>query len=99
MVSLGLLLLWHKCLKAEGKVYFTPGFHNNSPLSKALREGAQAGLEPRHRSRYRDHKGVLLTGLLQRACPACFLIEPRTTTSPGMVPTHNELEPPVSITN
>lgn len=42
--------------------------------------------------------GMLLTGLLQRACSVCFLIHPRTTL-PGVAQPKNELAPPTSMTN
>jgi hypothetical protein len=58
------------------------GLHipSHSPLTE-IRTGTQQGQEPGGRS----CGGLLLTGLLPIACPACYLIEPRTTSS-GMVP-------------
>ena len=43
----------------------------------------QMGQETGNRSLCRDQVGVLLTSLIDRACSACFLIEPRTT-NPGI---------------
>jgi hypothetical protein len=48
------------------------------------------------RSWCRGHGGMLLTGLLPLACPACSLIESKTT-SPGMAP--STIGPPHLITN
>jgi hypothetical protein len=58
---------------------------NRSPSLREIRTGTQTGLEPRSSNWYRDHEGVSFTGLLSMACSACFLAEPRTT-STGMAP-------------
>ena len=50
------------------------------PSLEEARTGTHAGLEPG-----RGHGGVLLTGLLLMAYSACFLTEPRTT-STGIAP-------------
>jgi hypothetical protein len=48
------------------------------------------------RSWCRGHGGMFLTGLLPLACSACFLIEPKTTSSSMAPPTRG---PPPLITN
>ena len=55
--------------------------HDNS-LSKAIKTGIHTGQGPGGR---RWCRGLLLIGLFNLACSACFLIEPRLT-SPGMAP-------------
>jgi hypothetical protein len=57
----------------------------------------QLGQEPGVRCWCRGHGVMLFTGLLSKACSACFLIEPRFTCSGVKV--HNGLGLPMSITN
>lgn len=46
-------------------------------IIKEPRAGAQdRNLEVDMESEVRGHRGVLLTGLLLMACPACFLMHP-----------------------
>jgi hypothetical protein len=54
-------------------------------ITKEVRTGTHTGQELGVRSWCRGHRGMLLTGLLPLACWACFLIEPKTTSS-GMAP-------------
>jgi hypothetical protein len=74
--------LWPK--SKLGRSLFVLHFHQSSP-SKEFRTGTQTGQEPRGRSWGRGYGGVLLPGLLPLACSACFLVDPRIT-STGMAP-------------
>jgi hypothetical protein len=65
-----------------------------SSLLKEIRTGIYTGQGPGVRSWYRDHGGVLLTGLLPLACSVHFLIEPGTI-SPGMAPLTMDLALPM----
>ena len=58
--------------------------HCCSPL-KDIRTGTQTGQDPRSRSWYRGHGGILPTDLLPIACSVHLLIEPKTK-SPRTAP-------------
>ena len=72
-------------IKLRGKGFICFILPHHSPSSKEVMTGTQAGQEPELRNRWRGHGGLLLTGLLIKACSICFLRESRTT-SPGMAP-------------
>jgi hypothetical protein len=70
-------------LGMKGFIWFT--FPHHSSSSKEVGAGTQARQESGSRSWYRDHGGMLFTGLLQIACSVCFLIDSRVP-SPGTAP-------------
>jgi hypothetical protein len=86
LISLSLLvfflLLWqdsdHIQLRKGGFIFI---LH----VQITVNHWGKSGQEPGGRSCCRGRGGVLLTGLLPMACSACFLIEPRATSS-GMAP-------------
>jgi hypothetical protein len=63
----------------ERVVWLTLTYH--CAPSKEVRTRAQTGQECRRMKLCRSHGGVLLTGLLLMTFSACFLIEPRTTST------------------
>ena len=65
----------------EGFVWLT--LPHQSPSSKEVRTGTQAGKEPGGRSWCRDQGEVLTSGLLPVACSTFFLIELRANQPKG----------------
>jgi hypothetical protein len=69
--------LWSKVNWGSNGLYY---LHFYIMVHQGRSIATQTGQEPGERSWYRDHRGLLLTGLLSMAFSTCFSIEPTTWT-------------------